>query len=391
MANALYVDALKGYEYYLKQRGKAKLDEINDYLMRESRNPIAQRTYTHYHNLLRHGFRSYMPINKFDVIASLNQLQAASDRRRYHREPFTTTIQISKDGKNWIDALTIDRSLVGFGLISKKPFPAKPFTPGYLKLAGHKIIPIAFVWQQVLEKNTRFGVRAPELIANYRLRLDEIALERLGGSIVVSRNEEGPIEWTSLYSALEKTNELLRGVTDLLYTLEELMGVDITLAEPVLKSIKFSSPGAFEILLDKSASLVLGSLKGLFERIFFFALYKRKLRAEAENLELDVAKKKVDLVKDVFHLGEEIRNSDLPSQAASAIVAIIPYLFDANRPIPKEMFAPDSPEMAILVNRIVPAALGLQAGDDPEYKIDVKSPSKKNQGRKTSQNLTQST
>ena len=41
------------------------------------------------------------------------------------------------------------------------------------------------------------------------------------------------------------------------------------------------------------------------------------------------------------------------------------------------MFAPDSPEPAILVNRIVPAALGLQAGDDPEYKIEVKSPSKR--------------
>lgn len=376
MANALYVDALKGYEYYLKQRGKVKLDEVNDYLIREGRNPIALRTYTHYHNLLRHGFRSYMPINKFDVIASLNQLQAASDRRRYHREPFTTTVQISKDGINWVDALTIDRSLVGFGLISKEPFPAKPFTPGYLKLAGHKIIPITFVWRQRLEKNTRFGIRAPELIANYRLKPDEIALERLQGSIVVSRSVEGPIEWTSLYTALMRTNELLKGVVDLVYTLEELMGADITLAEPVLKSIKFSSPGAFEIMLDQAVSLIMSKLKNLFERIFFFGLYKRRLRAQVENIELDAAKKKVDLVRDAFQLGEDIRNSELTSQAASAIITLIPYLFATNRPIPKEMFAPDSPEMAIITNRIVPAAMGLLADDDPEYMIQIKPPVK---------------
>jgi len=36
-----------------------------------------------------------------------------------------------------------------------------------------------------------------------------------------------------------RTNELLRGVSDLVYTLEDAMETDITLAEPVLKEYNF--------------------------------------------------------------------------------------------------------------------------------------------------------
>lgn len=377
MANAMYVDALKGYEYYLKKGGKLKLDEINDYLIRERRNPIAHRTYRHFHKLLVHGFRGYVPINKFDVIASLNQLQAAADRRRYHREPTTVAVQVSRDGINWVNALTVDKSLVGFGIISKEPFQVKSLALGYLRIDGYKIIPIVFVWRKHIENTTRLGVRAPEFITNYRLGPDEIAAERLGGSIIISRDREGPIEWTSLYTALVKTNELLKGVTDLLYALEDVLDADISFAHPVLKSIQFSSPGNFEITTDKAVSMVLDILTGLFDRIINFGLYKRKLRAEVQNLELDNANKKVELVRNTFNLGKEIRDSDITGQAASALLAIIPYLFDVNKPSSKEIFAADSPEIAILKNRIIPAAEELLAGDDPEYKIQIKPPSKK--------------
>ena len=64
---ARFVDALKGYEFFLRQRGRASLDEVNKYLMQHGYRPISLRTYTHYHKLLQHGFRYYIPINKFVV------------------------------------------------------------------------------------------------------------------------------------------------------------------------------------------------------------------------------------------------------------------------------------------------------------------------------------
>lgn len=79
MANASQVDALKGYEYFLKERGKADFAQVNTFLIREGGNPIAQRTYRHFHKLLKHGFRTYVPINKFDVITSDKKLQLTFD------------------------------------------------------------------------------------------------------------------------------------------------------------------------------------------------------------------------------------------------------------------------------------------------------------------------
>ena len=81
--SAQFVDALKGYDYFLSARGRASREEVNRHLASINRKAIAQRTFTHYGNLIDKGFRSYVPINKFDVFQSLGRLQLAADRRRY--------------------------------------------------------------------------------------------------------------------------------------------------------------------------------------------------------------------------------------------------------------------------------------------------------------------
>jgi hypothetical protein len=50
--SAEFVDALKGYEYYLKERGEATIDDVNNYLVTHGRRPIQARTYNHYRKLL---------------------------------------------------------------------------------------------------------------------------------------------------------------------------------------------------------------------------------------------------------------------------------------------------------------------------------------------------
>jgi len=51
--SAKFVDALKGYEYYLKERGEATtIDDVNNYLVTHGRRSIQARTYGHYRKLL---------------------------------------------------------------------------------------------------------------------------------------------------------------------------------------------------------------------------------------------------------------------------------------------------------------------------------------------------
>ena len=85
-------DAIKGYDYYLENRGKPSLEKVRKFLENIGRIPISQRTFGHYKKLMRFGFRSYIPINQFDVSRTRGQLQMVADRRRYSREVIETWI-----------------------------------------------------------------------------------------------------------------------------------------------------------------------------------------------------------------------------------------------------------------------------------------------------------
>jgi hypothetical protein len=123
--SAKYVDALKGYEYFLSTRGRADRDQVNLALKRQGRNPISARTYSHYLSLLDSGFRTYVPINKFDVFQAIGQLPVSPDRRRFYREVAEVPSSLSFDGESWQPATLVDRSIVGFGGLTRKRIPAK--------------------------------------------------------------------------------------------------------------------------------------------------------------------------------------------------------------------------------------------------------------------------
>jgi len=108
---AQFVDALKGYEYYVEQRGKALLEDINAFLQSIDLSPISQRTYGHYQKLLKRGFMSYVPINQFDVYQTLDKLQVASDRRRYPRDILDIDAKISMDKNTWNPAKIINGAM----------------------------------------------------------------------------------------------------------------------------------------------------------------------------------------------------------------------------------------------------------------------------------------
>jgi len=207
---ARFVDALKGYEFFVRRRGKASLEEINEYLLQQGYRPISLRTYTHYHRLLQHGFRYYIPINKFDVFQALGRLQTIADRRRYFREKTEIPALISRDGQRWVKAFIIDKSVVGFGLFVPEKFPVSTGKRIFVRLEGYHDIPVIVVCRKHLKEGTRLGARALGFIARYQLAPEELYRERLKGELVLRREEEGTLQWRHLLQVLERTDELLR-------------------------------------------------------------------------------------------------------------------------------------------------------------------------------------
>ena len=139
---AQFVDALKGYEYYIKNRGKLSLENINNFLESIERSPISQRTFGHYKKLLKRGFMSYVPINQFDVYQTLDKLQVASDRRRYVRDKVDIDANVSLDKNTLIPVKIIDRSLVGFGMATFTNFTLKPGSFIWVHIKQYRDIPM---------------------------------------------------------------------------------------------------------------------------------------------------------------------------------------------------------------------------------------------------------
>ena len=374
MANALFVDALKGYEFYLSQKGEVSLDQVNDHLLAQDRNPIALRTYTHYKKLLEHGFRSYIPINKFDVFQSIGKIQMAADRRRYLREPSGIPAKISRDNEKWYEARIIDRSIVGFGIIAEHRFPTSTGVSGWVRIKGYHEIPVVIVWRQHNKESTRLGIRSMEFVAKYRIQPDEVEKLRAARILRVQRKLSGDLEWENIYGILERINELIHSASDLLYTLEDVYGVEVHIRRPLLKSIEFASPGDVQVKIDFGVAEI---IRVVLEKMQFWGLQKRKLRAEVESQELNNeatalanANLKMEILRNAVKTVKEAQDDGLKNAIIGELKKLLPSLL-VSQNLLKDAFSPGSPEIGILSERILPASADLVAGDDADFEADV--------------------
>ncbi len=373
MANALFVDALKGYEIYLSRRGKITLENVNELLIEKGRNPIALRTYGHYRKLLQNGFRSYIPINKFDVFQSLGRIQVAADRRRYERHPADIPVQISRDGKKWQSAQIINKSIVGFGILTDKRFPTSTGVSGWISMDGCYDIPVVIVWRQHYKTSTRLGVRAMEYIARYRIiEIDRVT--RPLGAIRISRIASEELEWENIFGVLVRVDELIKSTTDLIYILEDFYDIEIDLTRPQLEYIRFGSPGDTSIKIDLGIADI---IRVVLDKIQFLGLQKRKLRAEVEAQELSndavrLANKntEIEILRNAVKLSKEVGEKQLNEELANGIKEIIPDVLGVSKVKP-ETLSLGSPERAILDERLIPATTDLVAGDDSDYMVEV--------------------
>ena len=382
--SAQFVDALLGYEYYMQTRGQATMDEVNWFLHDKNRSPIQLRTYGHYKKLISHGFRSYIPINKFDVFQSLGKLQMAADRRQYQRRPVDFPLEISRDKGLWCAARAVDISLVGFGIRTTKRFPSTPGTLIWVQMEGYEIIPTVLVWRKHEETGTRIGLRATQFIANFQLAQEEVSLERLTAVFSLRRNADSPIDWIHLVRLLEKTTELIEATADLLYTIAEFTQSSITLARPQLESIRFASPGGAEIKIDFGIADI---IRTVVDALTSLGLARKRYHAENDRIEIENQKAKLEKVNleleimgKAVHLAKEMQVAGISDDVSSRLIeGPLREVLHLER-LPARLFEKDSVERGILEARILPAAAELVSGDDPNFEIAVTNNDNKQKG-----------
>ena len=365
--SAQFVDALKGYEHFLEMRGRAGRLEINQHLSSIGRRPIAERTFTHYGKLLENGFRSYVPINKFDVFQSLGKLQLAADRRRYQRDDAELHLKISRDQNRWANAIAMDRSIVGFGIRTQKRFPVRPGTQLWVRLEGYSSIPIVVVWRKHIGDQTRMGVRAFEFIAKYRLE-EAPAAPRQTRVLKVLRMDEGNLYWANLFRVLEKTDELLEAAEDLVISVDEIVRAGVHPAPPTLTSMNFSSPGEAQIKIDLSVAEV---IKVVIDKIQFWRDQKRRFRAETEQVELENVNLTIEIARNAINLRREADEEGISREVVAELLAGPLQRALGVSELPKELFEEGSLEEGIVDQRLLPAGTDLLAGDDLDFDIRV--------------------
>jgi len=365
---AQFVDALKGYEYFMNRRGKASLEDISNFLESIDRSAISQRTYGHYQKLLKRGFTSYVPINQFDVYQTLDKLQVATDRRRYARDIVEIDVTFSLDKNAWVPAKIIDKSLVGFGMVTFDKFQIKPGSLIWIHMGHYRDIPALIVWKRRYENHFRFGVRALEFISNYLISKDKPIFFRPTGLLVVQRTTEDNIDWRELYRIMTKINQLIDATSDLLDSIANIANSKVKFAPPLISSIKFGSPGDVKVKVDLGVAEI---IKIALDKAQLWRLEKDRLKSENRGNELKNSLLELEVLRNAVKFRNEAIESGVNQELANSLFGlVIMKALNIDR-LPPNLFESGSLENGILTERLLPAALELVAGDAPNMNVTV--------------------
>lgn len=366
--SANFVDGLLGYEYLIEKQGGASHNEVNLFLITENRNPISDRTYRHYRSLLRYGFRSYFPINQFDVSRMLG-LHVSPDRRRYDREKVDTEIAISLDGIIWIPARIINKSMIGFGMTIAKELATKNNDPIWVRIEQYHDIPAILVWHKLENNIVKVGVRAVEFVSSYKITEETLYSDKPSGLLIVKKTSEEGLTWRELYDLMGKVEKLLDASSELLKHVADMINRKVTFSPPVISSIKFSSPGELNVIIDWK---VFALLIALIKVLQYWSIEKDRLKEQNRTIKLN---------NDMHEIQIEFARKAIKSKKAAKL-EIIKQLLDALPgwvkgvlnidDLPSTLFKPGSLENQMFTEQLLPVAADLIGGDDPDIEVEVK-------------------
>lgn len=362
-----YVDALKGYEFFIHHHGRASRHDINFYLFSQGRRAINQRIYRHYKGLIRLGIEGYIPINKFKLFESLGRIQVVGDRRRWRRQAVELSGRYSIDEMEWQDVLITDISETGFGILSSERITIKAGTLLWIRLEGYNHLPATLVWRKYPENETRFGVRTLEFVTKYKQIEEKMDIDRITGELRILRLQKGELHWSDFNRVLEKINELLHAVSALIHAVDQAVEVEIGSVQPVLSSIRFGSRRMFRIKVDFWQAAILKAVRDM-----LVPWHKMKERYRKGIKQPKTAGNSLDI--EIARNALFLKNVDLgPRLSGDLVESLRNPLCDALgiEKLPEELFGPESLETGILLRRILPAAAELIAGDDPDFNLEV--------------------
>jgi hypothetical protein len=370
--SANFGDARIGYEHFIYTHGNASIDQINDFLMANNRTPISERTYTHYRSLMRYGFRSYFPINQFDVSRMLGQLPVAPDRRRYEREKIDIETTISTDGIIWILARIIDKSMIGFGMSTAKELPIKNGDPIWVRMKEYRDIPAILVWSKWDNNLIRFGVRAVEFVSGYGISEEKMPVDDLTGILTVRKTSEVGLSWKELYNLMGKIEKLLDASSELLKYVADITNRKVKVSPPVISSIKFSSPGELNVIIDWK---VFALLIPLIKIVQHWRIEKDRLKEENRNMKLDndMREFQIEFARKTLK-SRKAGDSEITKQLLAALPSWVKTVLHIDD-LPPALFKPQNLESRMAKEQLLPVAADLIGGDDPEIKVEAKESS----------------
>ena len=311
--------------------------------------------------MIHYRYTQYIPINRFDVLETLGQAPIAADRRSYGRTDASADIQVSDDGRNWFQARLVDESLVGFGAITAGSIAWRPGTLLLVHLAGHENVPCILVWRRRVEKETRFGLRALQFVATYRLSPLQVQIARPTAIVRLTHSSNEQLTWSEFYRVLGLLNKLVESAALLLDTLAQAAGVDLHLAPPMLKSIVLQSPGDIQVKVDLGVAETVRAVSDL----AYVGLERRK--RDLENTMLQMA-----AIREAVNLGADLREAGLSQEDATRAMAPILHKLGIDN-LPVGAFNPNSLESGIVREQLLPAAAELNAGYNPHIQVEVET------------------
>lgn len=80
---AQFEDAVVGWGIYRDRSGQVSLQQLNQAIRAQGREPVSPRMYKHYEKLMRLGYDEYVSINRLDIRHANDSIFDLSDRSRY--------------------------------------------------------------------------------------------------------------------------------------------------------------------------------------------------------------------------------------------------------------------------------------------------------------------
>ncbi len=93
------IDAAEGYRLFQQTNGGVTLDEINEHLRGLDLREVSPRMLVHYQRLYRHGYSSYIPINRLDIALAGEDAWSDELQARYPEVAQPTDAEAIWDGQ----------------------------------------------------------------------------------------------------------------------------------------------------------------------------------------------------------------------------------------------------------------------------------------------------